>query len=271
MKLDLRQGFGDFHNYKLTKFPDNSIKFELKTSATITQVVYTLRTNDDIIALLLVSDVLNRNNFKPTLYITYMMYQQDDRLFNESESFGLRVISGLLNTTCFSKVKIFHPHSDKVEFIDKVEFVSNETLIKQALQTISGGVLENFKKQVWVIPDSGAFKTQFKQIEKMHYTEFVTCMKSRDHITGEITTVVNTEDLKGKDCFIVDDICLGGRTFKNIAAELKKKNCGKIYLIVSHGIFNHGVDELLEVFDKIFTTDSICTLEETAKLRIFTL
>jgi len=266
MVLDLRQGFGDFSNYKLTKFPDNSIKFELKTLKIVSEIITTLRTNDDIITLLMVVDVLKRTNHcqVPNLTITYMMYQQDDRLFNSSESFGLKVVAKLINSCEFNIVKIFHPHSDKVEFIDNCIILSNQSFIEDI-------IVENFDREntFWVIPDSGAYKTQFKQIQNIEYPNFITCMKSRDHSTGEITTVVNTDDLGGKDCFIIDDICLGGRTFKNIAAELKKKNCGKIYLIVSHGIFNHGVDELLEVFDKIFTTDSICTLPKSDKLEIY--
>ena len=86
-------------------------------------------------------------------------------------------------------------------------------------------------------------------------------MKSRSHGTGEIETIVSCEDLQGKDCFIIDDICLGGRTFVNIAQKLKEKNCGKLFLIVTHGIFNYGIDNLLEYFENIYTTDSICTLE----------
>ena len=271
MRLDLRTGFGETHQYKLTKFPDNSIKFELKTSGTITKVVTTLRTNDDIVALLLISDVLARKGFTPELYITYMMYQQDDRLFDEDESFGLKTISKLINSLCFSKVKIFHPHSDKVEFIDNLEIISNESVIIQVLYNMHRGRPIDFKGLTWIIPDAGAFKTQFKQIEKWDIENFVTCMKSRVHTTGEITTVVNTDDLQGQDCIIIDDICLGGRTFINIAQELKKKNCGKLYLYVSHGIFNKGLDELYKYFDIIYTTDSICTLEETDKLKVFKL
>ena len=93
-------------------------------------------------------------------------------------------------------------------------------------------------------------------------------MKSRNHNTGGLTTVVNTEDLRGKDCFIVDDICLGGRTFIAIAEELKKKNCGKLYLIVSHGIFNYGVEQLLEHFDVIYTTNSITTIHDNDRVQI---
>lgn len=268
MRLDMRLGFGETHQYKLSKFPDNSMKFELKTSGTVTKVVTTLRTNEDIIALLLISDVLERKGFKPELYITYMMYQQDDRLFDVDESFGLRVISKLLNSLCFSKIRIFHPHSDKVEFINNVEIVNNTSFIKQVFSNLK---ITPEEAPVWVIPDSGAFKSQFKLIEKLNYPQFITCMKSRVHATGEITTVVNTENLQGKDCVIFDDICLGGRTFTNIAEELRKKNCGKLYLVVSHGIFNKGIVNLLGYFEKIYTTDSICTLEETEKLKIFKL
>lgn len=270
MRLDLRAGFGDFPQYKLSKFPDNSIKFELKTAATITKIVCTLRTNDDIISLLLISDVMKRMGFKPELYITYMMYQQDDRLFDVNESFGLKVISGILNGLVFSKIKIFHPHSDKVEFIDNVDIISNTTFIQQVLDTF--GV-----KPIWIIPDSGAFKTQFKQIEKFNYPNFVTCMKSRDHSTGEIETIVNIKDLQGRDCIIFDDICLGGRTFINIAEKLKERNCGKLYLVVSHGVFNKGLDELIKYFDCIYTTDSICNIQDDCpeewlhKLKVFKL
>src|SRR5690606_17953064 len=117
--------------------------------------------------------------------------------------------------------EIFHPHSDKVEFIDNVYISDNTKVIEWAIRDIAE-TKKDLIPLVWVIPDSGAFKTQFKQIEKLGYPDFITCMKSRNHGSGEITTVVNCEDLQGKDCFIVDDICLGGRTFRNIALELKR-------------------------------------------------
>jgi len=263
MTLDLRKGFGEFEYYNLFKFPDSSVKFQIKTlSEPVTEIVITLRNNDDVISLLMISDVLKRTQkIKPNLLITYMMYQQDDRLFGVSESFGLKVICDLLNVLNFGKISIFHPHSDKVELLNNCEIIDNFDFVKDSISKLN-------QNTYWVIPDSGAFKTQFKQIEKLKYENFITCMKSRNHYTGEIETIVNCEDLQGKDCFIVDDICLGGRTFVKIAQKLKEKNCGKLFLIVSHGIFNYGIDNLLEYFDSIYTTDSICNLESN-KLSIY--
>lgn len=277
MVIDLRKGFGDFEDYKLFKFPDNSIKFELKDEISGLRVILeegpievktTLRTSDDLLILGLVKSVLdvNFNGYKVTtvLSITYMMYQQDDRCFSTKESFGLKFISNYINSLNFNFVEIFHPHSDKVEFINNVEILDNTPFIKW--------VLDQFKEPpVWVIPDSGAFKTQFKQIEKLGHKDFITCMKSRDHVTGEITTVVNSGDLTGKECIIFDDLCLGGATFLGISKKLYEKGCRNMNLAISHGVFNMGVAHLISVFNTIYTTDSICTLAESDRLKIMKL
>ena len=275
--LDLRQGFGEFEQYKLSKFPDNSIKFILKEDienrfiSVPTIIVRTrLISNDDIIALALVKDVIDNKyvNVKTILKIDYMMYQQDDRRFKTEESFGLKVISNFINTMKWDKVEIFHPHSDKVEFIDNCIITSNQSFVEAAILDVRSYTFNRFP--YWVIPDSGAFKTQFKQIENIEYPNFITCMKSRNHETGGIETVVNVGDLSGQACFIVDDICLGGRTFIQIAQKLREKNCGELYLIISHGVFNQGIEHLLEYFDYIYTTDSICNIEHE-KLKIYKL
>ncbi|HNV97502.1 MAG TPA: hypothetical protein PKL13_04355 [bacterium] len=259
MILDLTKGFGDYENYKLFKFPDESIKFILKTDEIIETVVTRFKNNDDLISLLFVSDVIQRvQKEKPILYISYMMYQQDDRLFDKKESYGLKTISNLVNQLFFSNIIIFHPHSDKVEFINNVEIKDNFYFIYETLAIIFKD-LNVFP--TWVIPDSGAYKTQIKQIDKLNINNYIVCAKSRDKLTGELTQSINTEDLQGEPCIIFDDICLGGRTFIGIAKELKKKNAGKLYLAVSHGIFNQGIEHLLEYFDYIFTTDSHCDIK----------
>jgi len=269
MLIDLTQGYGTFSTHKLFQFPDGSIKFELFVEADGSRadavVKIRLRNHEDLFTLALVKDVLDRKypTNRHILKIDYMMYQQDDRLFQIKESFGLKVVCKFINDMKWDEVIIFHPHSDKVEFIDKVRIVPNDTFVDHALAEIPSQY-----SAIWVIPDAGAFKTQMKMIQKRGHSSFLTCSKSRN-ATGIITSEVPVSDLNGQDCFIVDDICLGGATFLAIVTELKLKNCGKIYLIVSHGVFNRGIEHLLEHFDVIYTTNSICTYEQTDKLRVF--
>lgn len=68
--------------------------------------------------------------------------------------------------------------------------------------------------------------------------------------------MIANNDLQGKDLYIVDDICDGGGTFTILSKELKKRNCGKVNLIVSHGIFSKGEAPLKENIDAVYTTDS---------------
>jgi ribose-phosphate pyrophosphokinase len=267
IEINLRNGFGDFEDYKLFKFPDNTIKFfykgDIKNSIKLHIV---LRTNDDLIALGIISNTLKDLGFETIICkIYYMMYQQDDRRFGEKESFGLKIISSILNDYPIKSFEVFHPHSDKVEFLNNCKILSNDDFVKFTLETIDS---ENLN---WVIPDSGAFKSQFKQIEKLGWKKFIVCAKSRNPQTGDLEQILNIEDLGGADCVIFDDICLGGRTFIGIANILKKHNCGKLYLAISHGIFNNGTEELFKYFDVIYTTDSICQLPTTDKFKIYKL
>lgn len=272
MLIDLTMGYGDYSSHKIFKFPDGSIKFELKMkpdafvpSRADGLVKIRLRNHEDLFTLALVKDVLDRQfpDNKHRVKIDYMMYQQDDRLFLDCQSFGLKVISKFINDMKWDEVIIFAPHSDKVELIDKCRIVGNNVFLMDALTKIPDS-----KDAIWVIPDSGAFKTQFKQVQQFNHDCVMTCSKSRD-MKGHVHTVVPPGDLNGQDCFIVDDICLGGATFIQIAEELKLKNCGKLYLIVSHGVFNKGLDHLYEHFDAIYTTDSVCNYLEDDTLSIF--
>jgi len=236
-------------------------------------IYISFRSSEDFITLGLIKSALDtlyngmelkRLPVAINLNICYLMYMQDDRLFAAQESFGLKFISKYINSLGFNTVEIFHPHSDKVEFIDNLSIEDNTDFIKWTLDQF-------IEPPIWVIPDSGAFKTQFKQIEKLGHKDFIVCMKSRDHETGEITTVVNSDALYGKTCIIFDDICLAGGTFLGIAKELHAKGCRNMHLAVSHGVFNKGVDHLISTFNTIFTTDSICTQPESDRLKIFKL
>jgi ribose-phosphate pyrophosphokinase len=67
-----------------------------------------------------------------------------------------------------------------------------------------------------------------------------------------------------EDFFIFDDICDGGRTFIEIAKVIKshvwpsdEKFQGKIYLVVTHGIFSAGLLELSKWFECVYTTNSV--------------
>ena len=79
---------------------------------------------------------------------------------------------------------------------------------------------------------------------------------------------VYEEDLKGKTCLIVDDICDGGGTFLGMAKALKAKHAGTLYLAVSHGIFSKNLKALKQTFKAIYTTNSFKDINEKGMKQI---
>ncbi len=69
-------------------------------------------------------------------------------------------------------------------------------------------------------------------------------------------THVHATDLSGLTAVITDDICDGGATFIGIAKELRRLNCHKVVLYVTHGIFSKGTEVFDGLLDQLFTSDS---------------
>lgn len=117
---------------------------------------------------------------------------------------------------------------------------------------------------ILIAPDGGSLKKIYKLAEQIGYKgDIITCSKERDK-DGKLTkTAVPLLDRESHDFIIVDDICDGGATFINIAKNIKEQYKGledispiKIYLIVTHGIFSKGFEELSKYFDGIYCTNS---------------
>jgi ribose-phosphate pyrophosphokinase len=108
--------------------------------------------------------------------------------------------------------------------------------------------------------DAGGFKPLMKLTDKLQWNgETFSASKSRKYEDGKSKLVqqIDKDDFQGKDILIIDDMSLYGGTFKGLSKMLKEKNCGKLYLAVSHiTIQDLGIDPVTDYFDKVFTTNS---------------
>ena len=227
----------------------------IKMGSMDVEVMLSARLNNAnaIMELLLAVDALKRSGTKHiSAFIPYLPYARQDRVMVPGEPLSIKVMCDLLNTCDFEKVYVFDVHSEvSLALLNNCELITNYSLVKHVTKEHNNFLL--------VSPDAGALKKIYKVAQAINYTDdIVLCNKLRDVSNGNIKQItVDQHDLGGKDCFIVDDICDGGATFIGVAKALKERNAGKIFLIVSHGIFSHGEAELAEWIDHIYTTDSI--------------
>lgn len=248
---------GQTLSFKTLQFPGGELHVRLESAACYfnAEVIIDagLESPTDILELILLTDALRRAKPEAQIQLVcpYLPYARQDRVANYGESLSVKVMADILNGLNFSSVEVWDVHSDvSLALVDRVTNIKQAYFVGKVLRqpALKG------TSPILVAPDAGAIK---KTLATAQYfgLDMVRADKIRDTKTGTITgTVVYSNPVGDKDFLIVDDICDGGRTFIELAKELRPLTTGKIYLYVTHGIFSKGL-EVLTGIDHIFTAN----------------
>lgn len=272
--LDLRKGITKNEEYDAFVFPGGEVHFKLHNPSVLyasnrIRIISRINGATDLMLLILVVETIRKDGYRGMLEVVlpYMPYQQADRDFSFGECFSLQTVCKMLNTLDVDRYYIFDPHSDvSPALLHKTTVIDNSTYINEVLTYLNknneGGTIDS--RVVILSPDAGAYKKIGKLCSKLGWQgELVAANKYRSISTGSIESLeLSKQDFEGKDVLIIDDICIGGRTFIELAKKLREKNVGKIYLAISHGIFSNGFSDLNEYFEEIFCTDSFSNIQD---------
>ena len=253
--------FSDIILYSSFTFNGGEPHLKISLPDKRSRIMITSRINntEDLFKIQLAADVLTNSGICKELYlfVPYFPGARQDRRTSNEEPLTVKVYDDIINSIGFEEVIIFDPHSDVTPaLLNNCTVIDNIELVSTIINNYLGYDRDDY---YLVSPDGGAIKKTNK-IAVVLNSNVVYGSKNRNISTGELTNIkIDCDDLKGKPCIIVDDICDGGGTFIGLAEELKKKNSGELFLVVSHGIFSKGFKELSKYFTEIYTTDSIRT------------
>jgi len=245
----------------IKKYPDNTSYAEVETKESFT---FRINNYEDLWHLNQILDVYRHKNIKPTVTLPNLLDAQADRRFSSNQSSGLKLVCQFLNSM-YADFKIFHPHnSELVEgLMDNVEIIDNVGFIIKVLYELDGGSTglntKTTENLILFSSDAGGFKPLMKLCDKLNWQgEIYGASKARKYEDGKskLIQVIDREDFGGKDILIIDDISVYGGTFVGLAKMLKERNCGKLYLAISHLTVENPNSELFTLFDKVFTTNS---------------
>lgn len=221
-----------------------------------------LRGHRDVMEMIMVIDAIKR--IAPTfkLVLPYVPYGRQDRVCCVGESHSLRAFTSLVNGLGAESVYTFDPHSDVTPaLLDRCTFFDQKTIIGKfdALNTYMQSNLPH-DRPVLVSPDAGANKKTSDLAAFYGHNYFIRADKLRDLATGKIKEIVVVnprEEVEGRRCLIVDDLCDAGGTFVGLAAALKARGAKSVALYVTHGLFTKGTDVLYSNgIDEIYTTNA---------------
>ena len=259
---------------KINKYPDGSSYYELISNNPKGNYTFKANSYEDLWHLnQLVDAHWNLFREKPIITIPNLIDAQADRRFASNQSSGLKLVCKFLNEMN-ANFKIFHPHNPEVveALMDNVEITNNYYFIKEALSEIycSKHNISRDKGRFYnpdikddlilMSSDAGGFKPLMKLCDKIKWKgQTASASKSRlwDGKESRLVQQIQCEDFEGRDILIIDDICVYGGTFKGLSKLLRERNCGKLYLAVSHmTVQDLGIDPVVNYFDKVFTTNS---------------
>jgi len=241
-------------------YPDGQINVRIDLNNQSPRLKLRINSYEDLFYLKSITEVTKSNCYPIVeLFIPCLFGQRSDRRFQQTESFGLKIIADFINSCEIPTVKIFDPHSDvSLALINNSERISSEEFVLEAIKEIR--YLDSvYEGLVLVSPDAGAYKKVFSFAEKFN-KPLVAANKFRD-LEGNVTLNI-LGDVKGKLCLIVDDLADGGYTFHVLAKQLKEQGAKKVFLYVSHAYFNKGFETLKENIDHIFCTNSVKDIED---------
>ena len=234
-------------NVYRSKFPAGELYIKLEgLPLKYCHIKAQLQSSDDIMELLLAVNAIREYNPRCAidLELPYVPYQQQDRVVDSFESNSIKVFASIINMCKFREVYIVDPHSDVTP-----------ALIKncKAMPGLWKMAIHNFKPDILIAPDAGAYKKVSKIADK-NGLDVVTATKKR--VNGKIVNGQLLGDVNGKRCLVIDDICVGGATFIQLGELLKAGGATELGLYVSHGIFCNGTYRLNEYYSNIYTTQS---------------
>jgi ribose-phosphate pyrophosphokinase len=281
MVINLSEPLSYGIKFKVSKFPDGQqaitilegevLKHDMFEKMEPVLIKSRITSFLDLELVICANKALKELGVKATsLEISYLLGARSDRKFEEgSVNYIKEVLAPIINAQKFKRVTILDPHSDVTEAcIKKFKKVTQygQGLLTFVLRDYFNSGSTDYSKMRLISPDAGALKKVYDVAESIGYKQdIVIASKHRDLKTGKITHTevpLKPEDLD-KDFFILDDICDGGRTFIEIAKALREKNAtGKIFLVVTHGIFSAGLKPLNEHFDGIYTTNSYVDMSD---------
>lgn len=257
-------------------FPGGEVHIKLPDigfRVTFITVEAKIRSSDDIMKLIMIKDALDRQH-KGTavaLHMFYFPYARQDRVCNSREAFSLEAFIKIIDSLNFCQIVTFDLHSGEVKRLIHTPIVERTSVdVFNSLYQIRK---DYFSKFILVAPDAGAHN-KTRELANSLNAMYITANKERGLGSVSYDRWLSTEwylNLKNtKSKFlIVDDICDGGATFIELAKVLKPV-AETIELYVTHGIFSKGLQPLFGAgIDKIYTTKSITTLNNSEGLEVW--
>jgi ribose-phosphate pyrophosphokinase len=211
--------------------------------------------NESLMALLFMADAARRAYCKEVIAVVpYLAYSRQDKSHTVTHvPLSAKVIADLLKTVLINRVITIDLHSQQMEgyFSMPIVNVDPTPLFVDHIKK------NNLIDPVIVSPDLGSGFRAKRLAKGLDTTDILVIDKETIFTDGKADD--RLQQLKGRNCIIIDDIVDTGRSLSCVSEYLKTLGADQIYAYVTHPVLsNHAIDKIeTSSIDKLIVTDTI--------------
>jgi len=240
---------------EVRKFPDGEtyVKLESKVSGVECAVVQSVRSNDDLVELMLMLDALmDCNATQVHAVMPYLAYMRQDKRFTPGEALSAKTVLKLIHELADSitTVNCHFLSAGGQSVYNHVGFMNLD-----AMPHLARHIGEKVEKPIFIAPDKGSLGYA-KAAAAILDCEFNHLQKKR--LSGtEVMMKPKELEVKGFDVIILDDIISTGGTIIEAVKIIRGWHPKSISIGCIHGLFLNGVDAFSGGVDRLVSTNTL--------------
>ena len=249
----------DLGRMSYTKFSNCNIKVRIEESVREDDVFVIQSgypdTNEALMELLIIIDALKyASASRITAVVPYFPYVRSDKKDEPRISVTARLVADLLTTAGANRILTMDLHAPQIVGFSRIPF--DHLLVRhQMCNYIEQKGLENFAVAA---PDAGSAKRAESYARRLNVPLVI--MDKRRYADDEKAKVLHIiGDVKGKDCFIVDDEVSTGGSMIEACHALKMAGAHEIFAGCTHGVLSGDACDRIQGSDmnEFITTNTI--------------
>ena len=249
----------DLSNCDVKRFADNEIFVEMKENVRGEDVFVIQSTsypaNDNLMELLIIIDTLRRASAKRiTAVVPYFGYARQDRKPGPRTPITSKLVANMIDKAGANRVLTMDLHAGQIQGFFDIP-TDNLFAAPVLVEDIKSKLTSN--TPIVVSPDVGGV-VRARIIAKRIGADLAIVDKRREK-AGESEVMNIIGDVKGKECFMIDDIVDSAGTLCNASDALIREGATKVYSYVTHGVLSGKAVERVNKssLTKLLITDTI--------------
>jgi len=249
----------ELSNCDVKRFADNEIFVEMRENVRGEDVFVVQSTsypaNDNLMELLIIIDTLRRASAKRiTAVIPYFGYARQDRKPGPRTPITSKLVANMIDKAGANRVLTMDLHAGQIQGFFDIP-TDNLFAAPVLVEDIKSKITSN--TPIIVSPDVGGV-VRARIIAKRIGADLAIVDKRRER-AGESEVMNIIGDVKGKECFMIDDIVDSAGTLCNASDALISEGATKVFSYVTHGVLSGKAVERVNSssLTKLLITDTI--------------